>query len=257
MAQHLQTTKRNRYPQLFQAVKTFYSSESRNTPPNFYMENSPTILAFGCSNGDEMITLKEYFPNAKVLGCDINLDEYFSRKELPHSDVFYSNSENIKKNGPYDIIFANSVLCYHPAKRPVPLAFSFEEFKSLLIDLNMSLRNGGILCAYNMSYLFSELPFAAEYRPVRTKSIFENGFVPKWHSSGQQISKKISFLNYRFQFAMRIDLADYWDFRDCIYQKDVGEAIYLKDNKVIKIRSARTQLPAFYLRTPFYKKRTV
>jgi hypothetical protein len=49
----------NRYPQIF--------AGAAHAAPN-----ARRILSFGCSTGEECATLKMYFPQAKVVGADLN-----------------------------------------------------------------------------------------------------------------------------------------------------------------------------------------
>jgi chemotaxis methyl-accepting protein methylase len=49
----------NRYPEIFTEVKTKYPTPRR-------------ILSFGCSTGEECITLHTYFPRSRVIGFDID-----------------------------------------------------------------------------------------------------------------------------------------------------------------------------------------
>jgi hypothetical protein len=236
MAQVVRKTRLDRYPKLFETVRAFYAASNR-VPER--------ILSFGCSKGDELITLRKCFPQSEILGCDINLEPFRQRPNPLPFEVFLSTPESLRQHGPFDVVFANSVLCYHPAKGPVPEKFPFREFASLASDIDAVLREGGLFCLFNASYSFSELPFAANYRPVRNPQMWENGFVPRWHSSGVQVSRKLRFLNYRVQHVVRPDLASYWDFRDCIFQKAKGEAQRQDLGRTVREDAPRRQLPAF------------
>jgi hypothetical protein len=57
-----QATSLNRYPDVFTAVKQFTEK---------HMVIHPKILSFGCSTGQEPVTLAtEYFPNSEIVGLD-------------------------------------------------------------------------------------------------------------------------------------------------------------------------------------------
>ena len=59
--QHWPHTEVDRYPQLFDALAERLSGIE-----------APRILSFGCSTGEEVLTLKAHFPGAEVFGCDID-----------------------------------------------------------------------------------------------------------------------------------------------------------------------------------------
>jgi tRNA G46 methylase TrmB len=53
------TTALNRYPEIFTAAAAA-------------APNAQRILSFGCSTGEECVTLASYFPSAQIVGTDIN-----------------------------------------------------------------------------------------------------------------------------------------------------------------------------------------
>jgi hypothetical protein len=59
--QQVTFTASNRYPLLFQACADYLASVK-----------SPRILSFGCSTGEEVFSIGEYIPDAKIMGIDIN-----------------------------------------------------------------------------------------------------------------------------------------------------------------------------------------
>ena len=69
------------------------------------------ILSFGCSTGEELMSLAAYFPDDELFGCDVNEGALDKAREvanlLPNCTVFYSDLENLERHGPYDLIFAN------------------------------------------------------------------------------------------------------------------------------------------------------
>ncbi|MEP9388207.1 class I SAM-dependent methyltransferase [Mesorhizobium sp. KR9-304] len=184
------------------------------------LPNPARVLSFGCSTGEELLTIRRYFPDAEILGCDIELTAARARDDLP-GRVFFSTPETVTGNGPYDIIFANSVLCLHDKQHRRPDIFPFSEFHDLVGILHRSLTAGGLLCAYNTSYLFSELPFSGQYRPIRSNVITDNGFLPKWHSTGVQLSRRKG----RRHIVLQPYLTSKWDFYDCIFEKAQGTPI--------------------------------
>lgn len=194
-----------------------------------------------------MITMHNLFPNSEILGCDIDLSLSSGTQNLP-GPVFLSTPGAITENGPYDLIMANSVLY---TKDPKNLAFS--EFASWASVLHENLKPDGLLCMYNASYRFSDLAFAGEYRPIRCAHIFENGFMPKWSSTGTQISIRRRKRGVDRQEILRPELVGEGDFRDCIFEKTAGPPVDI-DISDVDIPVSRTRLaPAF---TPLWRRLT-
>lgn len=206
------STKTNRYDGAFETVRVAWGNKE-----------SPKILSFGCSAGDEMGSISEFMPGADIFGCDVDLSVAESRSDLP-GKVFLSTPEAVLAHGPYDIIFANSVLCLHPSTEPAPQKFSFDDFLALCSNLNDALSPGGLLCIYNASYFFRELPFSVQYKPVRSLSFAENGFVPKHSADGEMVSIELKIWPFRFQKVLRPDRTKQGDFEDIIFRKEQGEA---------------------------------
>ncbi|HBQ35271.1 MAG TPA: hypothetical protein DD729_00270 [Rhodobacteraceae bacterium] len=208
MAQQVTSTKTNRYAGLMTLASNAWVTKPRPA----------RILSFGCSRGDEMTTIATYFPDAEIVGCDIDLDIAQARTDLPGA-VFFSTPEAIAENGPYDIIFGLSVLCLHPSDIAVPDVFSFGDFEKLVQSLHDNLNDQGLLCLYNLSYLFRDLPFADEYKVVQGERVTENGFVPKWTADGRKISEEYKIWPFRWQYALQPDLISPTDFTDSVYCK--------------------------------------
>src|SRR5262249_37915409 len=64
------TTKLNRYPEIFAAATKAAPSARK-------------ILSFGCSTGEECVTLANYFPTAQIIGADINVLNLLRTFRLP------------------------------------------------------------------------------------------------------------------------------------------------------------------------------
>lgn len=223
LAQLHKGTSFDRYPEIF---RTAQARVAQKSGPGLN-GSSLRILSFGCSDGDEMDTIRAYFPDAQIFGCDIDLDAAKSRDRLP-GRVFLSTRDNVLEHGPYDVIFACSVLCRHPLPRnkTVPDLFPFTEFVDLATWIDDALAGDGLFCLYNGSYLFEELPFASAYRPIRSGLISENGFLSKWHSTGQQVTRRVKKHGKNQHVILRSDLlAGDASLRDCIFERCQGMPI--------------------------------
>jgi hypothetical protein len=150
----------NRYPMRFQ-----YVSDRMNGNHTTYK-----ILSFGSSIGLEARTLAEiYFPKSAIFGVDI--DASIVRQAIDSTRdigdrVFIFNGMTINPSimGPYDVIFANAVLCRHPI--PVEYTrenregdyvkqyFTFHEYNAMISELDSWLNVGGYLVILNSNYRF-------------------------------------------------------------------------------------------------------
>ncbi|NKC30391.1 class I SAM-dependent methyltransferase [Falsiroseomonas selenitidurans] len=74
------------------------------------------ILSFGCSIGEELVTLRVLFPEAEIFGCDIDpLALKVAQARVGHlANVFKSDEAAIAARGPFDLICAFSSLCINP-----------------------------------------------------------------------------------------------------------------------------------------------
>lgn len=187
--QKSQTTKMNRYPEIFKEITSIIPCPKQ-------------ILSFGCSTGEECITLDNlYFPNIKIIGLDINEEVIIANKNI-YKDIYknieyFSNLENITKKS--DLIFANSILCRWPES--IVDKYTYKTFEDTLKIIDNLLNKDGYLCIYNSKYLFTETDlFLNKYEKINT-IYTETGFVTKYHKNNEKINvnypyflfKKIAF----------------------------------------------------------------
>ena len=172
----------NRYPHLFHEIKSIIPHPNQ-------------ILSFGCSTGEECITLHNfYFPGTKIIGLDINQQIIKSNiiKNQHKNIQYYSELENI--NNKSDLIFANSVLCKWPE---VVGEYTFETFEKTIEQIDNLLNEDGYLCIYNSKYLFTETQlFKNKYEIVITRHT-DTGFVTKYHSNNNPITEKYPFYLFK------------------------------------------------------------
>ena len=107
-------------------------------------------------------------------------------KIIPEGKVIFFNGKDtdISAYGPYDAIFANSVLCYYSmgvngtriTPRSILEYYPFEQFESSLGYLDAKLEVGGVLAIVNINYYFSHTKISKRYTPLAKCS---KNFVPK------------------------------------------------------------------------------
>ncbi|MCP0913854.1 class I SAM-dependent methyltransferase [Legionella sp. 27cVA30] len=174
------------------------------------------ILSFGCSSGEECLTLKELFPNAKIFGTDILSEMVGKATEfcaleaniniLPYETFWQDNDQ-------YDLVCCMSVLLelqYQFMKKPhwhtlvenedpqkkllayelviknLKLKFPFSEFENIVTLLDTRVRPGGILVLHNTNYRFLETKVGANYDPIILPGKnYET--IPKWHANDEPV----------------------------------------------------------------------
>lgn len=176
----------DRYPDLFQAAAAVARLELRPGPLK--------ILSFGCSLGAELETLAGYFPKAQLFGCDINdaMIEAARARMGDRATVFKSSEDGIGRHGPFDMVFALSVLClYGRDERRIKTMLPFAAFEGAVAQLDRALGDPGLLVLYNTSYKPRDSSILASYSPILHPALAENGFVHKYDRSSVIAASRI------------------------------------------------------------------
>lgn len=151
-------------------------------------DKSIKILSFGCSSGEELVTLAMHFPNAEIYGVEIDqnlLDLSIINTRLVDRVSVYNKIPDEK----FDIIFCMSVFCRWPETKEVDDCsefYKFENFEEELIELDQRLNKNGLLVIYNSNFLFDDTDLSKSYCSIFD---FESGFVQKFNKS----EKKLNF----------------------------------------------------------------
>jgi hypothetical protein len=156
-------TEVNRYPDLFEICRDHLSDKT-----------NLRILSFGCSTGEEVFSLGEYLPRAKIVGTDISKWCIKECLKKPHNDNFeflHSKSEQFSRMDNFDAIFCLAVF-QHPDNRRESAGpaseYLFSQFEQQLIMLDTKLRNGGLLFIDNCDFNFFETIVSKKYSPLNT-----------------------------------------------------------------------------------------
>lgn len=225
MAQLQTKTWVNRYPDVFRTVQLFQAQYSSTA--------CPRILSFGCSSGEELQSIRNYFPTAAIFGCDVNRAALAEAAKVDGCTVFLSTPEAIKAFAPFDVIFAMSVLCrfsLSQTAKSLKSIFSFYEFEDHLGALNDALSDDGLLCIQNANYLFSQSSLYPSYAPVRCPLIGTNGFVDKWTADDIRISSIRKFDHGReHKIEFQPDFLTDDDFRDVVFRKNITAVTELSE----------------------------
>jgi hypothetical protein len=186
------------------------------------------VLSFGCSTGEEIVTLRSIFGDtADLHGCEIepvSLQEAIAT--TGHlATIFTSERAAIRDHGPYDLINCASVLCLNPPTH-IQTLFPAEEFDELLAVLDGALRPGGLLALTNASYRFQNSPLAPYYDPVRSDIVFSSGFVNIYAHDRRPFLERIRRPSYvAFRRGIAFDIRDEEELADSLFRKrPPGEA---------------------------------
>jgi 2-polyprenyl-3-methyl-5-hydroxy-6-metoxy-1,4-benzoquinol methylase len=155
----------DRYPWLF----SFAAARLRARP-------DLRILSFGCSRGDEVFSLRSYFPNATLKGIDVhppNIARCLARlrTEQPAWVSFErAATTDGEATNSYDAIFCLAVLCNgdlttSKAQHCDPL-LHFASFERMVGDFARCLRPGGLLLLHTTNFRFCDTSVAGDFTVV-------------------------------------------------------------------------------------------
>lgn len=164
-------TKYNRYPEIFKEIKRIVLSD---------LGDDLNILSFGCSSGEEPNTLSNlYFFKSYIDGYDINDSTIRLLKN-------YNNNQRVryycdkKYLGKYDLCFCMSVLCRWPYDKN----YTFEMFDNALKEIDGNILEGGYICLFNTTYLFTDSSISHKYLIVDV-AYNESQYVVKRNKDGK------------------------------------------------------------------------
>lgn len=158
-------TRTDRYPRIFSFIRDRLSDI-----------DAPRLLSFGCSTGEEVFTLRHYFPQAEVLGIDINPHSIaICRKKLDRAGdtsirFELADSPKAEPESYYDAIFCMAVLrhgelgssnaenCAHLIR--------FNTFEETVADLCRILKPGGYLAIRSSNFRFADTNVASGFDVV-------------------------------------------------------------------------------------------
>ncbi|MFN7250066.1 MAG: class I SAM-dependent methyltransferase [Anaerobacillus sp.] len=154
----------DRYPAIFSACKNYFNGKQ-----------DLKILSYGCSTGEEVLTLRKYFPDAELIGADINKQSLAICRQLPvdkNISFLYSSHSEIKKHGPFDAIFCMAVLQRKPhdiaAKGITNLKkiYPFDKFEQQIIEFDQIIKPQGLMVIHYTQYSFEDTSLASNYKSL-------------------------------------------------------------------------------------------
>jgi SAM-dependent methyltransferase len=159
------TTAPDRYPALFRFVRE-------------HIEDAPDrrILSFGCSTGEEVFSLRSYFPSARIKGLDIdrrNIAECEKRLLGRGGDDGLSfetrGSAAAEPASHYDAVFAMAVFRHGGLGAAPPSCESlirFRDFETSVAELARCLKPGGLLILRHANFRFADAAASRDFRQI-------------------------------------------------------------------------------------------
>jgi len=158
-------TSRNRYPRIFRFVQSALGREGEHR-----------ILSFGCSTGEEVFSLRRYFPKAFLKGIDINAANIaVCRKRLKRArderiSFAVADGTQAEPAGAYDAIFCMAVLKHGDLKKPdvtrCDHLLPFETFAAAVADMARCLKPGGLLVIRHSNFRLRDAPAGKAFETI-------------------------------------------------------------------------------------------
>jgi SAM-dependent methyltransferase len=158
-------TRADRYPWLFEFAARQLGAQQ-----------PLSILSFGCSRGEEVFSLRRYFPRATLKGIDVNprnIARCLARlraEKTTNMRFATAASTRGEPTGAYDAIFCLAVLVSGDlstsgAQRSDPV-FHFEQFDQQVADFARCLKPGGLLVLHTTNFRFCDTSVAGDFDVV-------------------------------------------------------------------------------------------
>lgn len=163
--QYRSFTGENRYPRVFGFLRE-QLAEVRE----------PRLLSFGCATGEEVFSLRRYFPDAIIRGVDIDAhnvarcEERRRRIDDPKIQFAQQASVGTTETGCYDAVLCMAVFQHSALKEPrirsCESYIRFADFKSTLAGIARATKPGGFLAIRHADFRFSDTACSLDFEAV-------------------------------------------------------------------------------------------
>lgn len=161
-------TRVERFPKIFDRAKELQPRAKR-------------ILSFGCSTGEEAQALAKRFPEAEIVGVDIDYHSIVrARKNNKNPNLCFH--DELSGLGKFDLVTA--LMVFFCMEQPIPK----DSFRDILTKLNKHINPGGVLMIYTSDYDPKDV-LGKDYNDIkvwmrehnRNKKQYFNGYYRKRH----------------------------------------------------------------------------
>jgi hypothetical protein len=162
-------TREDRYPQIFDLAVRLLPEANR-------------ILSFGCSTGEELVTLRRRFPGVEIIGAEINFRARRIAKRKIADDARIKVVAPNRLKGEFDLIFALAVLQREPFKvdeadiRDLSAIYPFKRFDAAISRLVGMLSTEGVICVANSQYRVEDSRAATLLEPIPEAPVMTGKF---------------------------------------------------------------------------------
>jgi SAM-dependent methyltransferase len=180
-------TAEDRYPALFDLAARLVSNAER-------------ILSFGCSTGEELMSIRRRFPSAAIIGVEINPRSRRLAAQRIAADAGLAVVPPQLVTGLFDLVFALAVLQREPHKidelnaQNIAAHYPFARFDAAVRDLDRWLRPGGLLCVTNTQYRIEDSSIASNFEPVAASPLMDG---PLFASDGERLHAAVANTIFR------------------------------------------------------------
>ena len=158
-------TRSDRYPRIFNFVRSELGAASE-----------VKILSYGCSTGDEVFSLRQYFPAAIIKGIDINPANIavcrHRLKKSPDATISFATARwaEAEPSRSYDAIFCMAVLRHGslglPGVTRCDHLVRFEDFARAVADFERCLKPGGLLVIRHSNFRLCDAAAALAFETI-------------------------------------------------------------------------------------------
>jgi SAM-dependent methyltransferase len=191
-------TSPNRYPRVFRFVAS-----------RLDVSSDLNILSYGCSSGEEVFSLREYFPAAAIKGIDINAGSIaLCRKRLkrtPDTKISFAVADaTIAENtASYDAIFCMAVLRHGRLDAPnvtrCDHLIRFEDFARTVADFARCLKPGGLLVIRHSNFRLCDALAGAAFEPILAIELPETAKKSPIFGPDNELMNGVAYLDTVFQ----------------------------------------------------------
>jgi len=163
----------DRYPRIFRFIQAQLGADT-----------AIRILSFGCSTGEEVISLRRHFPHAVIKGIDVNPAniarclERLKQTADPLMAFAAADSTSNEPDGAYDVIFCMALFRHGDLSGPGVTCcdhrIEFAAFARAIADLSRCLKPRGLLVIRNSNFRLCDTPAGAEFETILSLPVAED-----------------------------------------------------------------------------------